>query len=274
MLTNEQLHAIAALQKECQQADDLHLKLNWDMLRQRDDHSMDFFYEENGELIAYLALYGFGTSVEVCGMVKPSARRRQHFSTLWQTARQTIEEKGFSKILLNAPAPSTSAKAWLTAQSCTYDFSEFQLKWHQQPIEASNDVLLRKSRLEDTDFAVQLDMLAFNMSEADARLHQEEIQDGPNEQHFIIVAEGQDIGKIRVSNTDGEAYIYGFAILPEYQGKGYGGKTLCNIVKQEHEAGRSILLDVETKNMHALGLYEKIGFKIVQGQDYYLWHSV
>lgn len=72
---------------------------------------------------------------------------------------------------------------------------------------------------------------------------------------------------------DGEAYIYGFAILPEFQGKGYGGKALRNIVKQQHEAGYSIGLDVEAKNMHALRLYENIGFKTTQGQDYYVWHE-
>ena len=71
---------------------------------------------------------------------------------------------------------------------------------------------------------------------------------------------------------DGEAYIYGFAILPEFQGKGYGGKALRNIVKKEHDAGYSVGLDVEAKNMHALRLYENIGFKIIQAQDYYLWN--
>ena len=43
MLTNEQLHAIEVLQKECEQADNIQLKLNWDMLRQRNDLKHGFF---------------------------------------------------------------------------------------------------------------------------------------------------------------------------------------------------------------------------------------
>lgn len=272
MLTKEQLHAIEVLQQECEQADTIQLKLNWDMLRQRNDLSMDFFYEENGQLIAYLALYGFGSTVEVCGMVKPSDRRNYHFSSLWQQALQVIDEKGFHKILLNAPASSASAKEWLATQACTYIFSEFQMLWIQQSLEESKDILIRQSLPSDAAFEIQLDVLSFQMSEEDAQHHYDDIKNRTEERRFIIVAEGTDVGKIRVSTINGEAYIYGFAILPEFQGKGYGRKALRNIVKQQHEAGHSVGLDVEAKNMHALRLYETIGFKTVQAQDYYLWN--
>lgn len=270
MLINEQLHAIEVLQKECEQADTIQLKLNWDMLRQRDDRSMDFFYEENGQLIAYLALYGFGSTVEVCGMVKPSDRRNHHFSDLWHRALQVIKEKGFHKILLNAPASSASAKAWLATQACTYVFSEFQMLWAQQPLEESQDILIRRSLPSDATFEIQLDVQSFKMSAEDAQHHYDDIKNRTDEHRFIIVADGTDVGKIRLSQIDGEAYIYGFAILPEFQGKGYGRKALRNIVKQQHEAGLSVGLDVEVKNNHALRLYESIGFKTVQAQDYYL----
>lgn len=55
---------------------------------------------------------------------------------------------------------------------------------------------------------------------------------------------------------DSEAYMYGLAVLPEFHGKGYGGKVLRNMVKKEQDAGYSILLEVETKNDNTLRLYE------------------
>ena len=45
--------------------------------------------------------------------------------------------------------------------------------WEQRHLEESEDILLRKSQPADSDFEVQLDVLAFNMSEEDARLHYE-----------------------------------------------------------------------------------------------------
>lgn len=271
MLTDEQLNKIETLQNECEQVDAIRLKLNWDMLRQRDDQSMDFFHEEHGELVAYLALYGFGSTVEVCGMVKPCERRKHHFSALWLRAMRSIQDKGFQKILLNAPATSISAKEWLANQPCAYTFSEFQMRWEEQLLEESKDIFLRESQPEDSNFEVQLDVLAFNMTEADGKLHNERVKKNPDEHHFIIEVDRKKIGKIRVNRKDGEAFIYGFAVLPEFQGKGYGGKALRNIVKKEHEAGCSVQLEVETKNEHALRLYQQIGFKTLQGQDYYLW---
>ena len=271
MLTVEQLHAIEKLQKSCEKVDGIELKLNWEMLRQRDDRSMDFFYEENGELVAYLALYGFGSTVEVCGMVKPSERRNHYFSKLWREALLTIENKGFEKNLLNTPATSKSAKAWLANQPCAYAFSEFQMQWKEQLLQKSDDILLRKTQPEDFDFEVRLNVLAFNMTEVDAQLHNNRVKNSPSEHHFIIEVEGIAIGKIRVSRMNGEAHIYGFSVLPEFQGKGYGRKALQNVVKKEHDAGYSVHLEVETKNAHALRLYESIGFFVVHGQDYYLW---
>lgn len=54
MLTTRQLQAIEQLQKECEIHDHVQLKLNWDMLRERNTESFDYFhYDENGELIAF-----------------------------------------------------------------------------------------------------------------------------------------------------------------------------------------------------------------------------
>ncbi|MCM3744639.1 GNAT family N-acetyltransferase [Sporosarcina luteola] len=271
MLTTEQLQKIESLQNECETTDGILLKLNWDMLRQREDQVMDFFHYEDDELVAYLALYGFGSTVEVCGMVKPAERRKKHFLNLWQQALQVIKEKGYKKILLNAPSTSETAKKWLENQPCTYDFSEYQMVWKQQPMEEGRGIQLRQSTEEDVPFEIQLDMAGFGMSQEDATLHKQEVKKNPNDAHYIIEVEGKSVGKIRVSRNDGESSIYGFVIHPDFQGKGYGRQTLQAVVRMEQLSGNPIRLEVEAKNRNALRLYESTGFQTVQGQDYYLW---
>ena len=44
MLKESQLIAIKQLQKECEKADGIQLKLNWEMLREREGRQMDFFH--------------------------------------------------------------------------------------------------------------------------------------------------------------------------------------------------------------------------------------
>jgi len=269
MLNESQLIAIKQLQKECEKADGIQLKLNWEMLREREGRQMDFFLEEDGELIAYLALFGFGSTVEVCGMVKPSDRRKGYFTKLWEQTIAPIEQYGFQTILLNTPSLSITAKEWLTTQPFSYAFSEYQMRWSEQAIEASDEVLIRVAKKSDANLEVKLDVLAFGMDEEDARSHLERIKERKDEHFLMIEADNRTVGKVRINRMDGEAWVYGFAILPEFQGRGYGRKVLRNIVKSEHDAGNQIWLEVEAKNNRALGLYESVGFEKIQGQDYY-----
>ncbi|SDO76043.1 Acetyltransferase (GNAT) family protein [Paenibacillus sp. yr247] len=97
------------------------------MLKNRESDQLDFFYYENDELIAFLGLYAFGSTVEVCGMVKPSERRKGHFDRLFQQGMERVEQNGYKKILLNASAGSEAVHAFLSKQGAEYAFSEYQM---------------------------------------------------------------------------------------------------------------------------------------------------
>ncbi|WOV84820.1 GNAT family N-acetyltransferase [Sporosarcina jeotgali] len=269
MLTAKQLKGIQQLQQQCEQYDTIELKLNWEMLRERTDDSLDFFVFRDEELIAYLALYGFGSTVEVCGMVTPEERRNGHFTKLWHEAQQVIEDKGFKKVLFNAPGTSESAKGWMSVQPCDYSFSEFHMHWHAKELSETADIALRTAVPEDKSFETALDAEAFSLSLEDAESYYSERLSRVKEQRYIIESGGTALGKIRVTRSYNESYISGFAILADFRGKGYGGQALQWIVQHEIPTGNTIKLDVETKNENALKLYERIGFVQQERQDYY-----
>ncbi|MFX3636637.1 MAG: GNAT family N-acetyltransferase [Candidatus Pristimantibacillus sp.] len=268
MLTTKQLKDIEQLQKECETHDHLQLKLNWEMLRNRGSDQLDFFHYENDELVAFLGLYAFGSTVEVCGMVNPSERRKGHFHRLFRLGMEEVKQNGYKKILLNAPMGSNTARAFLSKQGAEYAFSEHQMEWQEKPHEETNNILLRQATLEDYEMRVRLSITAFGVDEEDARVMESKALGDSTDMFMIVVNEGT-VGKIRVSREEGQAWIYGFAILPEYQGKGIGRKVLRRVIKEQSSAGYSVHLEVETKNDHALGLYESVGFKAVHAQDYY-----
>ncbi|GAA0355283.1 GNAT family N-acetyltransferase [Bacillus horti] len=273
MLTTQQLNNIEQLQKECETHDHLQLKLNWELLRSRGTDQLDFLHYENGELVAFLGLYAFGSTVEVCGMVHPSKRRRGHFQHLFQLGMEKVKQNGYKKILLNAPAGSDTAKAFLSKQGAEYAFSEHQMQWQERLLEATDGILLRQATVEDYDMRVRISVTAFGLDEEDARLMESETL-GDNTELLMIVVDKRTVGKIRVSREEGQAWIYGFSILPEYQGKGIGRKVLRRVIKEQNLAGYSVHLEVETKNDHALGLYESVGFKAVHAQDYYTYQLI
>ncbi|MBD7965856.1 GNAT family N-acetyltransferase [Fictibacillus norfolkensis] len=271
MLTKQQLLDIKKLQKECEIHDRIQLKLNWNMLENRESNQLDYFHYENDELVAFLGMYPFGSTVEACGMVKPSDRRKGHFQNLFQKGMESAKQCGYQKILLNAPAGSWAAKEFLLKIGAEYAFSENQMVWEEKSIQSVEGITLRQAKEEDLDMSIRISIEAFGMTREDATLMQRSFKKERNTDMLMIDVNESTVGKIRVSRKDGEAWIYGFSILPEHQGKGIGRKVLRQVIKEQISAGYSVHLEVETKNDNALGLYQAVGFKVVHAQDYYTY---
>ncbi|MEH6994407.1 GNAT family N-acetyltransferase [Neobacillus drentensis] len=144
------------------------------------------------------------------------------------------------------------------------------MKWEKTELSENSSVTVRPSYSdEDLEAEIQLDVQCFGLNEKEARQYKQETKDLDTDLRLIIEAEGRIAGKIRLSEMNGESWIYGFSIFPELQGKGIGRKALSKVVKMEDEKGLTIFLEVEAKNAHALKLYESCGFISYHSQDYY-----
>lgn len=271
MRTIEELEAIKALQKEVEAHDKLEMKLNWEMLETREHDRLDFFHYEEGELVGFLGLYGFGSTVEVTGMVKPAQRRKGHFTKLFTEAMATVKELGFTKVLLNAPTSSEAAKQFLEKQGAVYSFSEHQMQWHPVNLEDGTGFTLRRAEDKDLELRTRLDVDVFGLTAEDSLATEGRITSEPDTDLWMIEVDEEAVGKVRVKREDGQAWIYGFAILPEHQGKGTGRQVLRRIVKEQSEAGYTVHLEVEATNANALRLYESVGFRVHHAQDYYTY---
>lgn len=271
-LKEKQLVEIEELQKLCEQGT-FSLKLNWDTLRSRVGNTgEDFFYYEGKKLIGYLAIYDFGSKIEVCGMVHPNYRRQGIFTKLVKKAIQTAKKRDPRAILLNAPAESQSAKGFLATLPCRFDVAEYQMKWQETELTDYEGITLRPSLEADKALEIQLDVDCFGFLQHEAASYYERIKE-ERLNTFVIVYEDQAVGKIRVEERDGEAWIYGFAVSPSYQGKGIGRKVLKQVIFEQQKKGNPIYLEVEATNPGALRLYESCGFRSYHQQDYYLYDA-
>ncbi|SNZ17325.1 Acetyltransferase (GNAT) family protein [Terribacillus aidingensis] len=253
-----------------EQHDNIDLKLNWDMLVFRDNKIQeDFLYYHADQLIGFLGLYRFGSKVEVCGMVHPDYRRKGIFTELFKACLLSLE--GARCVLLNTPGGSETGEAWLKTVSSTYEESEYLMRWSGEKVpELEETVCLRRSLPGDIELKKQLDIVCFGFKPEEAKEYNDRLeQDGYQEEFFMIEADGKTVGKIRVHRDQQRSEIYGFAILPEFQGKGYGRKALQQAVRMEVSRGQSVYLDVQIENKHALSLYTASGFCKENRQDYY-----
>ncbi|WP_064091263.1 GNAT family N-acetyltransferase [Rossellomorea aquimaris] len=270
MLTSEQLQDIKQLQIRCENFDDINLKLNWDMLQNRNNKLDDFFYYEEDILIGFLALYGFGDTYELCGMVHPDHRRQHIFQDLFKQAILSLNNRTFHKLLINVPGTSTSGKGFLSSIEAAYDFTEYEMKWHEQPLTIESDqVSLRNASQKDIDYIIELDEKCFSVIHNDAVTYTKNLFKESGLGNLMIENNGQTVGKIRVQRLENQSGIYGFAIDPSFQSKGIGRTALSLTVLEEAKRTKDIFLDVAADNSTALKLYESSGFRTIYSQDYY-----
>jgi len=269
MLTESQQAEVAALQQAVEAHDRIALKLNWDCLRRTDRTDPDFLRYQDGRLIGFLGVYGFGSKVELCGMVHPDVRRQGHFQALYDEAMAYCRQAGFTEILLNTPTASPAGQAFLRQQGARYAFTEHQMKWAGAALPAAAPGLLRPATAADAETQIRLDIEAFGMSEPDARNVYSQVLQEADTTVYMIMHEGTTVGRMRVQRTGSEAWIYGFAVSPRVQGRGIGRRALEAVVAEFASRGCDVFLEVEAENARALHLYTSVGFAVVQGQDYY-----
>ncbi|RCX23422.1 acetyltransferase (GNAT) family protein [Fontibacillus phaseoli] len=275
MIYKINLDEVMLLQKECEAHEDIVLKLNWDTLNSRkEDERMDLAEYRDGKLVAFLGKYDFGSSIEICGMVHPDYRKQGIFTSLLKKGLDAETVSKYSRILLNAPASSPSAKLFLKSAPFVYDFSEYQMKYDKngdsmKPVRA--DIRFRGAGPDDVQFLAGMDTDGFGIDAEEAEEYYQTTDPGQIPESEILLLNGTPAGKVRVSTLHGEAWIYGFVVSSGYRGQGIGAAALRQIVERETAAGHEVWLEVALDNPNAMKLYESTGFQVIRAQDYYLY---
>ena len=83
----------------------------------------------------------------------------------------------------------------------------------------------------------------------------------------IILFNDQKIGLLKISEFQNRIEIIQIQIEPEFQGKGIGQKIIKSIIEKASEKKLPIKLSV-LKGNKAKKLYESVGFKVIEENDY------
>ncbi|KAA9006317.1 GNAT family N-acetyltransferase [Paenibacillus spiritus] len=268
---------IEELQQRVEAFDGISLKLNWSMLRGRIEGTEYITVRDGSLLVGFIGLYGFGSQMEICGMVRPGYRRRGLFTSLWRQARERMESYPPEDLLLNTPAASASGEAWIRQLGTAAFYSaEYQMLWQEEAsaafagASASESVSLRPAEPNDRSFQIALDREGFGIPQADAEEMFERIEREPGTEWIIIEWNGTPAGKLRLEmEEDGTTGVYGFVVEASFRGRGIGRSALLQVVERERLNGNRIFLEVAVDNPNALRLYRECGFDVLNQQNYY-----
>ena len=282
-LNEQELAEIRQLAEICDQYEHLRTRLSWKGLAQyAGPENNNFLYYQDNQLVGYLwiSTYG-GDERELVGMVHPQYRRRGIFSQLLQAAQKEWEQRGVSKIVLICERTSQSGQACIRAIKAQPYFAEYEmeLEQFQERFAFDDRLVIQKATPADLDTIVAI-MTACYQEPAE-HIHpniEKRLQD-PRIQIYLAtfgneaVGCHEPVGVLRLHEEgEHETGIYGFGIIPDYQGRGLGRQMLEEAIRtvQKQHPGNRIMLDVDVTNEKAINLYRSCGFRIVTTYEYYL----
>lgn len=89
----------------------------------------------------------------------------------------------------------------------------------------------------------------------------------PDSESYVLQAEGVSAGWLVVSSQPHELRIVEIMVAPELRGRGIGAAAIRQIQRIAREAGKPLRLNVYAANQGAIRLYERLGFRIVEGNE-------
>jgi ribosomal protein S18 acetylase RimI-like enzyme len=279
-LAATEIEEIRALANLCDRHDHLHMRISWTGLSSRSgEEYQDFLFYEDAKLVGYLALDGWGEGErEVVGMVHPAYRRQGIFSSLFRAAQGECVRLTISQLVLVCEHSSASAQAFVQHVKAHLELSEHEmwLATFQERNTFDDRLSFRQATLADLEALILVQAQSFGVPELLSRQSMERRFQIPGCRIFLATFGDADlgchepVGLLRLQEEDGAIGIYGFGVIPDYQGRGYGRQILVEAIRlARSESQKPIMLDVDTTNARAFSLYLSCGFVIKTTYDYF-----
>ena len=280
-LNEEDYKLVKILEAVCYEKQKSNLKLELEFKNRQRKKSiknkimLEFLYYENEILVGYLGLCNFGgNTLEVSGMVHPNFRRKGIFKKLYLIAKEEWKKVYSLEVLLLCDHTSISGLAFINSIKAEYVSAEYKMCLNKRKFEVTyeNRIKLRLTTSDDVAEVYRQNSIYSGISENEAEEDIEKSSTTLDDSfiNYMAEIEGKIIGKIHISITDNEGFIYGFGVLPNFRGKGYGREILSSaldILKKKNVD--NIYIEVATENKNALSLYEASGFEEISVMDYY-----
>lgn len=234
-----------------------------------EDGTAYLYYQssKNPKLISVLFCYDLEDYLEVSAFTSPAHRCQGAFTSLFQKLMEGYEE---TPVCFYPDGNSYDALMTMEVLDCEYSGTEHLMRLEQRP-EVAGDAAIAENNATVTLYPATKDDLlalvavhsaAFDMEKEDSIAFLEQSFD-TGETIWCIVAGGTIVGLVLTSIQPDQTNLYGLAIHPEYQGKGYGSDAV-NVLLQKPEITFPVTLHVTEENEAAFKIYKGMGFVTTQ----------
>lgn len=272
-LTEAESAQVRGLIATCNSAEHLDLKVDIEGLRPASGDARNVFLAQAGETLAGFCTLDGGREIELCGSVHPDFRRQGIGSALLAAARAECRRRGAAKLLLICEDGSRSGQGFVATLAAHREFAEHRMELDVSAAgvpTVTRSLTLRPATRDDQPAIAHITALAFTRDEAGERRQLAAGMENPTERFYLASRGDAPVGTLKILSAPPRALIYGFAVLPEYQGKGFGREILNRTIRLlSHEGWTRIGLEVDIENTRAFHLYSSTGFQRTTTYGYF-----
>ena len=223
---------------------------------------LNYESSKNPKLISVLFCYDLEEYLEVSAFTSPSHRCQGAFTSLFQKLIENYDEV---PVCFYPDGNSYDALMTMEVLECEYSGTEHLMRLDKKPEkmgDTSTSVTLYPATKNDLLALVAIHSAAFDMEKEDSVAFLEQSFD-TGETIWCIAANDTIVGLVLTSIQPDQTNLYGLAIHPEYQGKGYG-RDAVKVLLQNPEITFPVTLHVTEENEAAYKIYKNIGFVTTQ----------
>lgn len=271
-LDPQQLAALDMLCATCKATDGNLVAIYRHLLGKNRGRPSSLLYYQQQHLVGFSGAFFFNEkSCEVAIMVAPAFRRQGIASRMFNLLLPLLKSEGVNRLVFSSPHGLNDA--WLPTAGLSYQGSEFQMQRNTCERIATHDsqTRIRMATLADIPTLCAIDNACFPVQTVNMPARFENLINDPAHCLFMISQEQDSpVGKAHINWQPHGARLSDIAIMPRFQGRGLGSLLLAHCINHALIANKhDIILDVETSNKHALGLYTRNGFTINNAHDYW-----
>lgn len=273
-LREKTINEVLSLEDGCKKHDNLQGSVFLDTSLNFNQHIKSIFLLfENDKLISMLSMFiPTQLEAEISAYTSPEYRHEGYFKALLTKAVAELRKYEIPSLLFVCESQSSSGKQLIADLNTEYDHTEYFMRSKKNSYEARARYRLKllKPDVKNLDKLIDTSMRTFNDTYEDSKTLIENCFGLKNREQYLAVLNDQIIGLGSVNLEGDEGSIFGFGIVPEYRGQGYGTELLHLIVASLRQRGKTeITLEVNSENAHALELYKKSGFQIEVAFEYH-----
>lgn len=270
-LTDPQLKDLDQLMQLCQMTDGGTPAIYRYILKQKRETKNSVLYYQQGKLIGLLSVYFFyENACEVSLLIAPDHRKKKIASELLEAILPLMQIKGIEKLIFSSS--TTSCNKWLPTRGFVYQQSEYHMERNsfETRLIPNPLITLRKATSNDLEALFTLDKACFPEQPVNMLERFTYLLEHPDYNILLALNNNQIVGKAHIHWREENILLSDIAILPIFQGKGFGSELIANCINLILAHGKThIALDVETTNKNALNLYARHGFKTTNSYEYW-----